>query len=205
MGYVYEWEQECCKKPREIYLWTKSFLCVSRDLPDLFFTYFCSFSYALLSILAALFSPPVVLLSIASASLKLLQGSFCFKTFVVVSWYFLGQFPRDRKSDLPYVFVSMGWICVTQLSNHGQTGRRYKTHSSRAVLCQGFWTQKKWCHNQLVMSAMTVSFLKAREETLLSVFIWSAELPTLYYNFYLPISLRRLWVPLGLTPCWIHF
>ena len=62
-------------------------------------------------------------------------------------------------------------MCVIELSNHGQTGRRYKTHPPRTVLCQGFWTQKKWGHNQLVMSAMTVSFLTAREETLLSVFI----------------------------------
>lgn len=111
MGYVYEWEQECCKKPREIYLWTKSFLCVSRDLPDLFFTYFCSFSYALLSILAALFSPPVVLLSIHSfCFLETPPRFLLFQNFRCCFLVFPGSVSQRQKIWFAFLMYLYLWV-----------------------------------------------------------------------------------------------
>ena len=139
------------------------FLCVSHDLPDLSHIFLLLF--ICLSVLTALFSPPVVLLSVHSFCF--LETPPRFLLFQNLCCCFL-VFPRSisQRQKTWFAFLIMYLYLwdeyVIQLSNHGQIERRYKTHPPRAVLCQGFWTQKKWCHNQSVMSAMTISFLKAR-------------------------------------------
>ena len=167
-------------------------LCLSWFAWSLFhmflFLYICFFFYWL-SILTALFSPPILHIS---------THSFCFLITPPISLLFqnshccflvfpssISQRQRIWFAFLTYLYLWVEYVVFSCpiLDKLAIAGWRYKTHPPRAVFCHGFWTQEKWCHNQLVMFATSVSSLKTREEALLHVFTLSAELPTLYRNY----------------------
>lgn len=119
-----------------------------------------------LPILTALFSPPILHIS---------THSFCFLITPPISLLFQNShccflvFPSSvsQRQRIWFAFLIYLYLCVEYvlfscpiLDKLAIAGWRYKTHPPRAVFCQGFWTQKKCCHNQLVMSATSVKLFK---------------------------------------------